>query len=192
MEDGQFFEIKDKNEIIQKKETFLIEPNNKDMAEVKNLFDNLVKAMLLKYNFEEKNITFLSDNKNSKNKLDFFNDYMDLIKNLINPETKIMCLYLISYGHFKKGFFKLAENEFKNLIIEINAYENKISNKNEDSDSKLKDSLSRCSKISYLNEYSLNSEMNETTLPIIKAKLLKQKILYIYALCIYNQEKSKN
>ena len=192
MEDGQFFEIKDKNEIIQKKETFLIEPNNKDMAEVKNLFDNLVKSMLLKYNFEEKNINNLYDNKNNKNKLDFFNDYMDLIKNLINPETKIMCLYLISYGHFKKGFFKLAENEFKNLIMEINTYENKISNKNEDSDSKLKDSLSRCSKISYLNEYSLNSEMNETTLPIIKAKLLKQKILYIYALCIYNQEKSKN
>ena len=63
--------------------------------------------------------------------------------------------------------------------MEINTYENKISNKNEDSDSKLKDSLSRCNKISYLNEYSLNNEMNETTLPIIKSKILKQKILYI-------------
>ena len=33
--------------------------------------------------------------------------------------------------------------------------------------------------------------MNETALPIIKTKLLKQKIFYLYALCIYNQEKSK-
>ena len=50
------------------------------MAKVKNLFDNLVKLMLLKYNFEEKNINFMNDNKNNKNKLDFFNNYMDLIK----------------------------------------------------------------------------------------------------------------
>ena len=209
--DGRFFEIKDKNEILQKKELISLRPNNKDMAEIKNLFDHLVKAMILKFNFEEKKINCINNDvsfnnkmkkikniKNSKNKnnnnsnLDNFSEFMDLIKNQNNPETKIMCLFIIAYVHFKEGYFKLAENEFKNLLLEINAYERKISNKNEDSDSKLKDSISRCSKISYLNEYSLTNEMNETTLPIIKAKLLKQKILYLYAFCIYNQEKTKN
>ena len=33
--------------------------------------------------------------------------------------------------------------------------------------------------------------MNEAALPIIKTKILKQKIFYLYALCKYNQEKSK-
>ena len=73
----------------------------------------------------------------------------------------------------------------------------KISNESnkkekENNDSKLKDSISRCSKISYLNEYSLTNELSETTLPIIKAKLMAQKIFYLYAMCIYNQEKIKS
>ena len=75
--------------------------------------------------------------------------------------------------------------------MEMNIYQNKITNKNENNDSKLKDSISRCSKISYLNEYSLTNELSETTLPIIKVKLLSQKIFYFYALNIYKQEKKK-
>ena len=215
IQDGQFFELKDKNDIIKKKESIVIEPNNKEMTEVKNLFDNMVKTMLLKYNFDEKNINFANSSLNSKNKyekkdkniknnfhnhehnhnennLDSLNEYMDLIKNISNPEIRIMCIFIISYGHFKKGYYKLSENEFKNLLIDMNNYESKMINKNDDSDSKLKDAISRCSKISYLNEYSLTTGMNETTMPIIKAKLLKQKIFYLYALCIYNQEKVNN
>ena len=212
IQDGQFFELKDKNDIIKKKESIVIEPNNKEMTEVKNLFDNMVKTMLLKYNFDEKNINFTNSSMNIKNKyeksvknsghnhehghnennLDSLNEYMDLIKNISNPEIRIMCIFIISYGHFKKGLYKLSENEFKNLLIDMNNYESKMVNKNDDSDSKLKDTISRCSKISYLNEYSLTTGMNETMMPIIKAKLLKQKIYYLYALCIYNQEKMKS
>ena len=33
---GSFFELKDKNEIIQKKKEILIKPNNKEMMEIKN------------------------------------------------------------------------------------------------------------------------------------------------------------
>jgi len=127
----------------------------------------------------------------SKNNIDTLNEYMDLINNINNAEIKIMFAFIISYGHFRKGFYKLSENEFKNLIIDMNLYQNKLSNKNENNDSKLKDSISRCSKISYLNEYSLTNELSETTLPIIKVKLLAQKIYYLYALSIYNQEKIK-
>ena len=102
-----------------------------------------------------------------------------------------MSIFIISYGHFKRGFYKLAENELKNLILELNSYENAITDKNEDNDySKLKDSLSRFSKISYLNEYTLSSGISLTTLPLIKVKLLKQRMYYLYGLCIYNQEKA--
>ena len=107
IQDGQFFELKDKNDILQKKESIIIEPNNKEMSEVKNLFDNMVKTMLLKFSFDEKNINFNSNNntslssiklnkkeKNSKNEhkhnynddnLDSLNEYMYLIKNISNP-----------------------------------------------------------------------------------------------------------
>ena len=120
MEDGQFFETKDKNDIIQRLASIEIEPNNKDMVEVKNIFENIVKTMLLKFNFEEKNLSFYTNSNKNRNKkriknkkysnLDNLNEYMDLIKKLSNPETKIMSIFIITYEHFKKGYFKLAEN----------------------------------------------------------------------------------
>ena len=117
---------------------------------------------------------------------------MDLIKNKNNNEIWIMFAFIISYNHFRKGLYKLSENQFKNLLIEINKFQQKLSEKNESNDSKLKDSISRCSKISYLNEYSLTNELSENTLPIIKVKLMIQKIYYLYALSIFNQEKIKS
>ena len=216
---GSFFEIKDKNEIIKIKEESPIEPNNKEMLEIKNLFDYLIKTMLLKINFEQNENSYnkkkinttkidknkknqtpssnnnINNNKNllgNKNNIDTLNEYMELINNINNKEIRIMFAFIISYNHFRKGFYKLSENEFKNLIKEVNIYQNKISNKNENNDSKLKDSISRCSKISYLNEYSLTNELSETTLPIIKLKLMAQKIYYLYAMTIFNQEKKKS
>ena len=125
---GLFFEIKDKNEIIEIKES-LIEINNKDMAEIKNIFDTMTKSMLLKMYFDEQKYYYsLKSNinkKNNKNKinqksnLDSINEYMDLIKSINNQETKIMCIYIISYDHFKKRMYKLAENEFKNLLLDV-------------------------------------------------------------------------
>ena len=215
---GSFFEIQDKNEIIQKKEQVLLEPNNKEMLEIKNLFDYLVKTMLFKINFEQNENNFndkkkksedneknnknkinsnsnnsISNrtNKSNKNNFDTLNEFIDLINNIDNNEIRIMFSFIMSYLHFKKGLYKLAENEFKNLIIEMNVYQNKISNKNENNDSTLKDTISRSSRISYLNEYSLTNELSETMLPIIKVKLLSQKIYYLYALSIFNQEKKK-
>ena len=213
IKDGSFFDIKDKNELIQKKQEINIDTNNKDMTEIKNLFDYLVKTMLLKINFElnennvnKKEINIDKKNKNlkstssvntknnalNKNNIDNLNEYMDIIKNKNDNEIWIMFAFIISYNHFRRGLYKLSENEFKNLIIEVNKYLHKLSDKNEYNDSKLKDSISRCSKISYLNEYSLTNELSENTLPIIKVKLMIQKIYYLLALSIFNQEKLKS
>ena len=114
---------------------------------------------------------------------------MILIKNINNEEITIIFSFIIAYEHFKKGLFKLSKNEFRELIKKIQIYENKILNNLENDDSKLKDSISRYSKISYLNEYSLTNELSDTTLRIIKIKLLSQKIYYLYALSIFNLEK---
>ena len=216
---GSFFELKDKNEIIQKKKEILIKPNSKEMMEIKNLFDYLVKIMLFKINFEqneqnlnkketkteniqEKNKNQITDDNNimnrninslkNNNNIETLNEYFDLINNINNKEIRLMFFYMISYYHFKKGLYKLSENGFKNLIKEINHYQNKILKKDEDNDNKLKDSISRCSKISYLNEYSLTNELSEVILNIIKIKLLTQKIYYLYSLSIFIQEKLKS
>jgi hypothetical protein len=160
---GTFFEIKNKNEIMQKKQEIIIDTNNKDMNEIKNLFDYLVKTMMLKINFEtkennlnkkeantdkkakiKKSISSISIKNNSanKNNIDSLNEYMDLIKNKNNNEIWIMFAFIISYNHFRKGLYKLSENQFKNLLIEINKFQQKLSEKSESNDSKLKDSIS--------------------------------------------------
>ena len=213
-----FFEIKDKNEIDEKCKDIEINANNKEMIELKKLFDYLIKTMLLKINFEqnsskkylqqekkEKKINSDTNNnnilktkktlknKNNKNNQNSneLNEYIDLINNIDEKEIRTMFGFIMSYGHFRAGLYKLSETEFKNLILEMNILKNKMSSKNENDDSKLKDTISRCSKISYLNEYSLTNELSETTLPIIKFKLMAQKIYYFYALSIYNQIKIK-
>ena len=192
------FEIKDKNEIFKKKEKISIKTNNKEMLDIKNLFDYLIKMQLLKINFEQNEYNLNKkllvsketiNNKNSKinNKNDSLNDYMVIIKNINNKEINIMLGFIKAYEYFKKGLYKLSEIEFKDLIKEIQIYENKILEYLENDYSKLKESISRCSKISYLNEYSLTNELSGTILHIIKVKLLSQKIYYLYALSLFNQ-----
>ena len=200
-----FFEINDKDETIINNKDILVKPNNKEMLALKKLFDYFLKIMRLKFNFEQKENNLykkiskkerktqitINDLKVNKKNIDTLNEYKELIDNINNGEIQIMLSFIISYNHFKKGLYKISENEFRNLIIEMNSYQNKIYNENEYKNSKLKDTISRCSKISYLNEYSLTNELSEEILPIIKIKLMAQKIYYLYALNIFNQEKMK-
>ena len=188
IQDGSFLRLKNKNEIKEKKQEITIKPDNKEMVELKNLFNYLVKTMLFKLNFEQNEQII---NENIDNDIDSLNDYIDLINNINNKEISIMNSYIISYRHFMKGLLKISETEFKELIKEVNILNNKIMNKNEINESNLKDTISRFSKISYLNEYSLTNELNNNTLHIVKMKLLSQKIYYLYGLNIYNQEKMK-
>ena len=208
-----FLEIKDKNEITQKSKEIEINVNNKEMIELKNLFNYIIKTMLLKINFQqneskqyvcqekkEKKIKAMTNNKiikakktlkkKNKNNNELY-EYIDIINNIDEKGIQIMFAFIISYEHFREGYYKLSEKEFKNLIMEISSFQNKMMSKNENDESKLKDTISRCSKISYLNEYSLTNELSETILPIIKLKLMSQKIYYLYALSIYNQIKIK-
>ena len=186
---GSFFEINDKNEIFTKTEEIVIKPNNKEMLEINNLFDYLLKILIFKINLEE--IENNTNNIVSLNNIDFLSKYIDIIKDLDNKEISIMLSFIISYIYFKKGLFKQSENIYNILIKEINLYQNKISNKTDIINSNFKDKLSRCSKVSYLNEYSLTNELNENILKIIKIKLLLQKIYYLNGLVIFNRQKAK-
>ena len=208
LKDCSLLKTKNIYEIIQIKEEAELDINNKEMSQIKNLLDYLAKTHILKIKLEQrefnfnrekndKNIIKNNNNINNKNKLlkinniETLEEYKDLLDNINNNEIRIMLAFVIAYDHFKKGNFRLSENEFKNLINEIIKYQNTLYNNDENNDSKLKDTISRCSKISYLNEYSLTNELSERTLPLIKIKLLLQKVYYLYAMSIFNVEKIK-
>ena len=191
IKDFSFFELNDKDEIIQQKKKIVLQTNNKEMEEVINLFNYLVKIALLKINFEQNNNNEKITSIKEDDHINSLDDYMDLIVNINNKEIFIMISFIISNRHFKKGLYKLAENEFKELIKELNIYTDKLNEEKENDETNLKDTISRFSKISYLNEYSLTNELSENTLHIVKMKLLSQKIYYLYGLNIYNQEKKQ-
>ena len=152
IKDFSFFELNDKDEIIQQKKKIVLQTNNKEMEEVINLFNYLVKIALLKINFEQNNNNEKITSIKEDDHINSLDDYMDLIVNINNKEIFIMISFIISNRHFKKGLYKLAENEFKELIKELNIYTDKLNEEKENDETNLKDTISRFSKISYLNE----------------------------------------
>ena len=166
--------------------TDTIEGNSKEALVLKNIFQNIFKTLLLKKIIEEKKIINLDEkNNDEKNNLIIQNLY-EMIQNISNVETKNVCKWIISHYHFNNGYYKLAEEELKSLLIDIANKESSLYSKNDIYDSQLKDKIGRFNKMAFLNEYT-PLKINETLLPIIKTKLVKQKVKYLYGLSKFYQ-----
>ena len=96
IKDFSFFELNDKDEIIQQKKKIVLQTNNKEMEEVINLFNYLVKIALLKINFEQNNNNEKITSIKEDDHINSLDDYMDLIANINNKEISIMISFIIS------------------------------------------------------------------------------------------------
>ena len=163
-----------------------LEQNSKESLVLKKIFQNMIKTLILKKIIEEKKIINLDEKSaDEKNNIIIQNLY-DMIQNMSNIETKDVCKWIISHFHYNNGYYKLAEEELKSLLIDITNKENSLYNKNDIYDSQLKDKIGRFNKMAFLNEYT-PLKINETLLPIIKTKLVKQKVKYLYGLTKFYQ-----
>ena len=163
-----------------------IEQNSKKNLALKNIYQNMFKTLLIKKIIEEKQIIDL-DQKNADEKNNIFiQSLYEITQSMNNEETKNICKWIISHYHYINGLYKIADKELKSLISEINTKEADLYNKNDIYDSQIKDKIGRYNKIAFLNEYS-PLKINETLLPIIKIKILKHKVKYLYGLTKYNQ-----
>ena len=156
-----------------------IEQNSKEVLVLKDIFQNMFKTLLLKKIIEEKKIINLDEKNNDEKNNIIIQNLYDMIQNMNNVETKNVCKWIISHYHFNNGYYKLAEEELKSLIIDINNKESNLNSKNDIYDSQLKDKIGRFNKMAFLNEYT-PLKINETLLPIIKNKLIKQKVKYTF------------
>ena len=163
-----------------------IEQNSKEALVLKNIFQNMFKTLLLKKIIEEKKIINLDEKNNDEKNNLLIQNLNEMIQNMSNVETKNVCKWIISHYHFNNGFYKLAEEELKSLLIDITNKENSLYSKNDIYDSQLKDKIGRFNKMAFLNEYT-PLKINETLLPIIKTKLIKQKVKYLYGLSKFYQ-----
>ena len=163
-----------------------IEQNSKEVLVLKDIFQNMFKTLLLKKIIEEKKIINLDEKNNDEKNNIIIQNLYDMIQNMNNVETKNVCKWIISHYHYNNGYFKLAEEELKSLMVDINNKESSLNSKNDIYDSQLKDKIGRFNKMAFLNEYT-PLKINETLLPIIKNKLIKQKVKYLLGLSKFYQ-----
>jgi len=162
-----------------------LEQNSKEALILKNIFKNMFQTLLLKKIIEEKKIINL-DEKIDDNKNCTIENLYEMIDNMSNTETKNVCKWIISHYYYKNGFYKLAEEELKSILVDISNKESDLYSKNDIYDSQLKDKIGRFNKMAFLNEFT-PLKINEILLPVIKIKLIKQKVKYLYGLTKFSQ-----
>ena len=145
---------------------------NKEMRELKNIFNIMKKSFIIKQAFEKENYL-------EKNNLEFYN----LVHNIQNKNVKEICNAFLGFYHFKHGSYSLAETELHSTLSFIKDSENKlISGKNKEYEDKIKDEIKRSSSSSYINEYSNFEGIDEILSHIINIKIFKQRFIYLYAM----------
>jgi len=145
---------------------------NKEMGELKNIFNIMNKAFIIKQAFEKENYL-------EKNNLEFCN----LVLDIQNKNVKEICNALLGFYHLKHNSYSFAETELRSTLLYIKDSENKlISGKHKEYEDKIKDEIKRSSTISYINEYSKFEGIDEISSHIINLKIFKQRFIYLFAM----------
>ena len=156
--------------------------HNKEMSELKNIYEIMRKTIIIKQVFNKE---FFLDKYN----LDFYN----LVQNIDKINIKEICNSYLGFYHYKHDSYNLAENEFNSTLNFIQNNLNKVtSGKNNEYEDKIKDAIKRSSTFSYLNEYSEFKKIEENLLTIINLNIFKQRFTYLYAMTKFKLGNSLN
>ena len=152
-----------------------IEAPNKEIVQLKEIYEFMRKILIIKNAFEKEN--YLKNHN-----IEFY----DIIKDIKKKDLKDICTSFLGFYHFKNNSYSLADSEFHSTILCLQDREHKIlSGKNNEYDDKIKDSIKRSSSESYINEYSTFEKIDENLLLIIKIKILRQRFIYLFAMNKY-------
>ena len=164
----------DINRILKFENKILI--GNQEMKILSNISNNIKKIIILEIvmNNNEKNKKYLDNGR-----------ICNIILKMKNSLIKEIYLMKIAYHHFKTKSFSLAENEFNLVLNNLTSKEKKLDITNIRKDTELKEIIKRFNDISYLNDNSNLKGINETILPCIKIKFLRQKVIYLHGMCLY-------
>ena len=146
--------------------------SNKEMLELKKIYETMRKTIIIKQVFTKEN--FL-DNHN----LEFYN----LVRDIDKRNIKEICNSFLGFYHYKNDGFNLAENEINSALGFIQDNLNKATGgKNSEFEDKIKDAIKRSSTVSYINEYTEFEKIEENLLIIINLNIFKQRFMYLYGM----------
>ena len=175
---------KDRSDLVLEEKG--ITETNKEISELKEIYNLMKNILVIKNSFEKEN--YLKEHN-----YEFYN----VIKGIKTRYIKEVCTSFQGFFHFKNGAYNLAENDFHSTVLYLREKENEIiSGKNDENIDKIKDSIKRSSSESYINEFSKFEKIDENILLIIRIEILLQRFIYLYAMTKFKLSieinKSKN
>ena len=145
---------------------------NKEMSELKYIFNIMKNSIIIKQAFEKGNYL-------EKNNLEFYN----LVQDIQNKNVKEICNAFLGFYHLKHNSYSLAESELRSTLLFIKDSENKLINgQSKGYEDKIKDEIKRSNTVSYINEYTNFEGIDEIISHIINLKIFKQRFLYLYGM----------
>ena len=155
----------------QLEEDKIIAPN-KEMHELKNIYETMRKTLIIKQAFNKE---FFLD----KHNLEFYN----LVQDIDKRNIKEICNSYLGFYHYKNDSYNLAENEISSTLGFIQENLNKVTGgKNSEFEDKIKDAIKRSSTVSYINEYTEFEKIEENLLAMINLNIFKQRFIYLYGM----------
>ena len=161
---------KDKSDLVLEEKG--ITETNKEISELKEIYNLMKNILVIKNSFEKEN--YLKEHN-----YEFYN----VIKGIKTRYIKEVCTSFLGFFHFKNESYNLAENDLHSTVLYLREKENEIiSGKNNENIDKIKDSIKRSSSESYINEFSKFEKIDENILLIIRIEILLQRFIYLYAM----------
>ncbi len=116
-------------------------------------------------------------------------EFLEFIQSIKEDDARNVCYLVLAYSHLRNKNYQITKRELKYLLDYLRKKENKLTSELGENQYELKDIIQRYSDVSYINDYTTFKKLNESILPLIKTRLLKQRILYLYAMCNYSEVK---
>ena len=154
------------------------EHKTKDMKILGDIFNSMKKVIALK------NIIASGEEISC-----YKEEFLQFIQSIKEDDARNVCYLVLAYSHLRNKNYQITKRELKYLLDFLKKKENKLASELGENQYELKDIIQRYSDISYINDYTTFKKLNESIIPLIKARLLKQRILYLYAMCNYSEVK---
>ena len=154
------------------------EHKTKDMKILGDIFNSMKKVIALK------NIIASGQEISC-----YKEEFLEFIQSIKEDDARNVCYLVLAYSHLRNKNYQITKRELKYLLDYLRKKENKLTSELGENQYELKDIIQRYSDISYINDYTTFKKLNESILPLIKTRLLKQRILYLYAMCNYSEVK---
>ena len=142
---------------------------NEEMMNLNDIYDLIRKSLIIKESFGDE--FFMKKHRD---------ELFDIVQKIKDKTIKEICNSFIGIYQYKNNLYFLSEKQIGETITNIKEKLKKLTIVEQYD--KIKDTIKRSSRVTYLNEYSNFENVDENMLKIINLNIYKQRYTYLYAM----------